>query len=181
MAKQIINPETLILETAKKILLDGGYDKLNMRNVAKECGIATGSIYNYYPTKSELIVAMMTEYWDDFFVFMEEIESLPFFDSLHSMFFKLEDFVKVFREVWLKPDLYKSKDSVNKGVKKEHEYLFKIQLFIEKKLIEEFPNNLEEISPREFSTFIISNFMSMLQNKRFSYESFEKIIKKLLK
>ena len=181
MAKQIVNPENLIIETAKKILLEGGYDKLNMRNVAKECGIAIGSIYNYYPTKSELIVAMMTEYWDEFFIFMKEIESLQFFDGLRSMFFKLEDFVKVFREVWLKPDLYKSKDSVNKGVKKEHEYLFKIQLFIEKKLIEEFPNNLEEISPREFSTFIISNFMSMLQNKRFSYESFEKIIKKLLK
>ena len=181
MAKQIVNPEILILKTAKEILLQGGYDELNMRNVAKECGIAIGSIYNYYPTKSELIVAMMTEYWDEFFVFMNDIETLPFFDFLHSMFFKLDDFVKVFREVWLKPDLYKSKDSVNKGVKKEHEYLFKIQVFIEKKLIEEYPNSFADLSPREFSTFIISNFMSMLQNNRFSYESFEKIIKKLLK
>lgn len=180
MAKQIDNPQTLILNVSKQILINSGYNSLNMRSVAKECGISIGSIYNYYPNKSELIVAMMAEYWDDFFHYFDELEKLSFFSCLRTMFFRLDEFVSVFKEVWLKPELYKSKDSsIEKGVKKEREYLIKIQLFIEKQLVKEF--SLEDnLNKSELSNFIISNFMSMLQNKRYSYDSFEKILKKLL-
>lgn len=180
MTKQIVNPQSLILCTSKKILIEKGYNQLNMRAVAKECGISIGSIYNYYPNKSELVVTMMTEYWDDFFNYFDELEKLDLFPCLRAMFFKLDKFVSIFKEVWLKPELYKAKDaSIEKGIKKEKEYLLRIQNFIEIKLEEKF-HSLSDISKNELSTFIISNFMSMLRNKQFTYDSFEKILKKLL-
>lgn len=51
MARVIDNPKQLILSHAKVILYDHGYQKLSMRALSKACGIALGTIYNYYPTK----------------------------------------------------------------------------------------------------------------------------------
>lgn len=179
VAKLLGNPKQMILEKAKELLITDGYEALNMRTIAKKCNIAIGSIYNYFPNKSELLLEMMTDYWDDFFVYLDkEVINSPLIDALNAMFHKLDDFVKVFKAIWLRPDLYKTPQYVNNGIKREHEYLYKIQQFIELKIEKE--NKLSDISISELSTFIISNFMSMLQNKRFSYEIFKKIIKKLL-
>ena len=53
-----------ILDTAKKILLDKNGETFSMRNIAKECGISAGTIYNYYPDKDTLMEEIMITDWD---------------------------------------------------------------------------------------------------------------------
>lgn len=60
-----------IVGAAIEILQKGDIASLSMRNVAQACGVAVGSIYNYFPTKSELIIAVIAEVWGR--VFPEEI------------------------------------------------------------------------------------------------------------
>lgn len=56
MNKTITSQEA-ILCAGKEIVLEKGLQGLNIRDVARRCGVSVGSIYNYFPTKSDLIVA----------------------------------------------------------------------------------------------------------------------------
>lgn len=56
-----------ILEVSRKLVLEKGLSTVNMRMVAKECGVAVGSIYNYFPSKSDLVCATVETIWKDIF------------------------------------------------------------------------------------------------------------------
>ena len=47
-----------ILEQALLIAKKEGIDKLSIRKLASACGIAIGSVYNYYPDKDTLVTAV---------------------------------------------------------------------------------------------------------------------------
>ena len=51
IGKLIENPKDMIFQSAKSIAKNKGIDKVNIRLVAKDCGIAVGTIYNYFPQK----------------------------------------------------------------------------------------------------------------------------------
>lgn len=56
-----------ILRAAKTLALAQGTAELNMRSLAHACGISVGSIYNYFPTKSDLMIAVVAEIWQEIF------------------------------------------------------------------------------------------------------------------
>ena len=51
-----------ILEAALSAFSNLGYDRATIPDIAREAGIAVGTIYNYYPSKRELLVAITTKY-----------------------------------------------------------------------------------------------------------------------
>lgn len=53
------NNKNEIIESAKKILSEQGYQKLKMRAVAKGAGIKAASIYNHFKEKEELIYELI--------------------------------------------------------------------------------------------------------------------------
>lgn len=54
-----------ILEASRGLLRERGWSALNMRSVAAECGVAVGSLYNYFPSKTELVMATVESVWQD--------------------------------------------------------------------------------------------------------------------
>ena len=56
-----------ILEVSRKIAARDGITAVNMRTVAAECGIALGSLYNYFVSKAELLSATVEAVWADIF------------------------------------------------------------------------------------------------------------------
>lgn len=58
-----ITSREAILATCKQIVAQSGMPALNMRVVAARCGVALGSIYNYFPSKEELLVATVESIW----------------------------------------------------------------------------------------------------------------------
>ena len=54
-----------IMRVSRKIVSEKGLPALNMRTLAKECGIALGTLYNYYSDKDELVVAAIESVWQD--------------------------------------------------------------------------------------------------------------------
>lgn len=186
MARIIENPKQLILSTATNILSNRGYKELSIRNVAKECNIAVGTIYNYFPTKRDLIVEMMSNHWNEYFNSLESlaISDKPFFDKLENMFMQLETVIKNFREVWLKPELYQEPDYVEQGVAREGVYMEKLIRKIEEFLVSECEKPHSEIKLKldsyETAKFILLNFITVIQMPIFRYQSFEKFLKELL-
>src|SRR5437588_4664153 len=49
--------DRLILETAKRLLRERGYDRLTMDGVAKQAGVARTTVYRRYRDKAELVSA----------------------------------------------------------------------------------------------------------------------------
>lgn len=50
---------------AQKQLSEQGYKKTTIRSVAQECGIAVGTVYNYFKSKDMLIASLILEDWND--------------------------------------------------------------------------------------------------------------------
>lgn len=181
MSRIIVNPSELILNTAKEILYNDGYNKLSMRNVARSCNIGLGTIYNYYPTKKSLVIEMMTCYWSDFIIKTQTIvkSDNEFYHKLKKIFDDLSFFIKTFKEIWLKPELYANPDYVKSGVEKEDIYIEKLVLLIEDILIKE--NKIKgSITSYELAKFIVLNYITIVQMPTFKYSDFEIILKQLL-
>ena len=46
-----------IIETARRLLEEEGYEGMTMRGLAKQAGVAQGTLYNLYSSKDELVLA----------------------------------------------------------------------------------------------------------------------------
>ena len=56
--------ENILLEAQKQVLTQG-YSQTTIRSVAGACGIAVGTIYNYFPSKNVMIASFMLADWQD--------------------------------------------------------------------------------------------------------------------
>ena len=54
MPKIIENVREMLLHEARRQAEAYGYSSVTVRSVAKECGIGTGTVYNYFPSKDML-------------------------------------------------------------------------------------------------------------------------------
>ena len=50
-----------IMEAAKKIFSEKGFQKASMAEIAKDAGVGTGTIYNYFSSKGALLLRIFTE------------------------------------------------------------------------------------------------------------------------
>lgn len=63
MPKIIQGLRESMLGRTRQILLEGGYGEVTIRRVARDCGVAVGTVYNYYPSKEMLVAAVMLQDW----------------------------------------------------------------------------------------------------------------------
>ena len=64
MPRALDNARKALISCTRKMVAKEGYTAFSMRNVAKECGMAPGTIYNYFHSKDDLIGACMLEDWE---------------------------------------------------------------------------------------------------------------------
>lgn len=185
MSRIIENPKQLILSKAKELLYNEGYTKLSMRALSRACDIALGTIYNYYPTKKELIIEMMTDYWQNYLYILKDIVSSndSLYIKLNKIFDELSVFIKSFKQLWLTPELYDSPEYIKGGLEKEYVFMERLIVVIEDILKKEQANNNIQIKLDSYETakFILMNFITMVQMPLFKYSSFELFLKELLK
>lgn len=63
----IVTSQEEILQKAREIALTDGLEALNIRSVAAACGIAVGTVYRYFPGKTELVTAVIGRIWREIF------------------------------------------------------------------------------------------------------------------
>ncbi|MFA6075686.1 MAG: TetR/AcrR family transcriptional regulator [Negativicutes bacterium] len=188
MPKHIEDPTGLVLEHANKILFESGYSNFSIRNVAQSCGISVGTIYNYFPTKNDLIMKLIQNHWQQYYLFLEAIdhEEIGLFQKLACIFIEFKTFTNSFRELWLKsveqgfpcnlPEARNYKADFFKNLSQKIE-----QIIVNCKPVQE--TRSYYLTSKELSQFILVNFtamaMAMPQTDIFDYECFEKILRKL--
>ena len=63
MPKIIENIREKLLAEAKRQVSESGYSSMTIRSVATACGVGTGTVYNYFPSKDMLVASFMLEDW----------------------------------------------------------------------------------------------------------------------
>lgn len=185
MSQTIDNPQKIILNNAKKILYEEGYKKLSIRRIAKLSNIATGTIYNYYSNKKDIVMEMMMDYWEDFFKVINDIDKMDenFYSKLFRIFKELSKFIKTFKEIWLSMDFYDDPAYLESGMEKEPIYINRLITRMEDILKSESCKVHTSIQVsmdyHVAAEFIILNLITIVQMKIFDYKSFEKILKSL--
>lgn len=108
----IVTSKEEILKISRELIRQQGWSAVNIRSVAAACGVAVGSIYNYFDSKSALVGATVESVWYEIFhrpgnenmfqdtqgciIWMYErmeygCKQYPGFFTLHSLGFMQED------------------------------------------------------------------------------------------
>lgn len=65
MPKIIPDVRNRILASARRQLIESGFNGLSLRGVAVDCNIAVGTTYNYFSSKADLANAVMEMDWEE--------------------------------------------------------------------------------------------------------------------
>lgn len=87
----VVTSREAILAVSKSIAATEGLNRINMRTVAACCKVAVGSVYNYFPSKAELLSATVEEIWKDIFDDTEECCCASFTEAISWLFFRIHD------------------------------------------------------------------------------------------
>lgn len=77
----------VLLAHARALADAEGIGAVNMRAIAQKAGVATGTVYNYFSSKDEILLALTEEYWEKTLQEMETaIAADSFCDRLEKIF-----------------------------------------------------------------------------------------------
>ena len=104
MPKIIENVKEKALEEARKILLlEEGYEGLTIRAIAAKLGVATGTIYNYFPSKDYLTASVMLKDWQSLMGALKRQQPAKgeeAAEALRPLYEAIQTFSKEYRTVW---------------------------------------------------------------------------------
>lgn len=186
MSRIIENPKELILSTATTLAHEEGIASINMRAVAKKCDIALGTIYNYFPTKMDLVIAIIENFWNECFKEFHHAydPTLDFFKQLEVLYFYMLNYLEQFRETWLKdlstlPDLHKKQGKAREIAYMDH-FIIVFEELLETHHVYFDQDSYNALGKKRLLHFIFSNFITMLKNNERDYEYFDLILKRIL-
>lgn len=81
-----------LIELAQHIADTEGIEAVNIRSIARKAGIASGTIYNYFSNKDEILLALTEEYWKQTLLEVgTEITADSFCEQLQEIFYFLQE------------------------------------------------------------------------------------------
>lgn len=174
MPKIIPDLRNKILVEAKRELFSGGYKSISIRGVAAETGIAIGTIYDYFPSKSDLVVSVVLVDWFKTMARMKESinRATSFNSGLKIVYNGLSSF-------WLYYGIVFKDVTIEPLTPEFDKRLQKLEGQIESIIEPLFKNFAPNVSPFELS-FITKNLLLGVC-KKWDYNDFNPIILKIAK
>ncbi|MFA6693756.1 MAG: TetR/AcrR family transcriptional regulator [Bacillota bacterium] len=82
----------VLLNCARYLADTEGVDAINIRSIAQRAGVATGTVYNYFSNKKEILLALTEEYWKKALLDMRTaITADTFYGQLEEIFTFLKE------------------------------------------------------------------------------------------
>ena len=103
MPKIIAGVKEALLNETKRQIEEVGYEHTTIRSVAAACGLAIGTVYNYFPSKDMLVASLLMEDWTQVIL---DLKTAPTSDPrayLHQMYQSLVDFSARHRSLFADP------------------------------------------------------------------------------
>lgn len=180
----IPNLKQHILDIAKALASKYGISKINVRMVAKESGVAIGTIYNYYPAKGDIIAAVIADFWKAAFanISPDIFHKVDLISALEQVYYELLKYVSSFKDNWLEQLMLLNAKDKDIGRAMEKEYMQKIYSAI-LALLEHNAHVLEHYTHQEregLARFIYDNILLMLKRNEQDFSLFKKILQRII-
>jgi TetR/AcrR family fatty acid metabolism transcriptional regulator len=90
------NKEADILEAAIKVFAKFGYHNSGISQIAKEAGIASGSVYLYYKNKEEVLASIFRKVWEQLYNEITKINNRKDLSSIDKLEYLIDVIFDVF-------------------------------------------------------------------------------------
>ena len=172
-----VTTQAELLDAAKEIVFKEGAASLNIRTLSQKCGISIGTVYNYFPSKADLMLRVVDNFWKS--VFSTSIVPISigvnFLDFFQAVYLQLSQSVLEFETVYLEQlDILCSSDK-KRGKQIEQEHFDKVRAAFLKSLAQDpgIDANIWSASftPEQFVSFLFDNILTSLKrgNRDCSY------------
>ncbi len=174
MPKKIENIRETALKLTKQALEKEGFESFTMREIAAACGVALGTMYNYFPSKEMLTAAVVYEDWKLYYAEMEaQIETAKQFnEALADVYNGIAAFSRDYEFLFL-GDL-QSFSSKYRYSERHTRLLAQIEALI-RKIIGRF-----NITAEDFTVTFIAETLINCGVKHYSFSQLKPILDKLL-
>lgn len=108
MPKIIENVKEQLLSEARRQIEERGYAQTTVRSVAAACGIAVGTVYNYFPSKDMLIASFVVADWFEATKDLTEHPPGTAEEAIRSVYDLLRDFSNTHRALFTDHDAAKT-------------------------------------------------------------------------
>lgn len=174
MPKIIENLDERILKEASDQLFSKGYHNMTMRSVADSCGIAVGTVYNYYKSKDLLIAQIMLKDWKQILadISLKCSSSIDIHEAFKIMYDGLTEFVAKYDVVWSQ---YGKTASIRRDMPMQYDMLIKQLSGILKEVLVRCYNEQDEYIP----VFLAEILLNASAKRDFVFENITGILKRM--
>lgn len=175
-----------IMEQACLIVKEKGIQFLSIRNLATRCKVSVGSIYNYYPTKSELVIAVIEDFWSHAYTHedLRKVSLDDFFASYLKLYQTIYSYLQQFDGNWMHQLAALDQDMKELGRRLEHDYFQDIKkmlsIMLEKDQCIRKNQWSQVFTKQEFIDFLFDNTLLELQKGNEQPTFFLEVLKKIL-
>ncbi len=179
-----ITSEKDILKVSKQIVSEKGLEAITMRNVARECEVAVGSIYNYYASKNDLVIATIESIWKEIIGDERLQQYSGFLDSAQGLFECIQIGNEKYPYFFSLHSMSLAESGKEKGRMAMHQCFQGIKEYLLNSLKKD-KNIKKEVfrynfSEEQFVDFVFSNLISLLLHKEKSCEFLLIVIQKII-
>lgn len=160
-----------IMKCTKRIMFEEGYQKISLRSIAKECGIAVGTIYNYFESKEMLIATILLEDWKKALERMDNSceQASNIQEGLLYIYDSIEEFCKKYEDIW------NQSHDASTSIKSRH-YLLQNQIV---NRINDLLDRFSYSEDKDMSVIVAECVLTCATRKEISVEQYQKMIKRL--
>jgi AcrR family transcriptional regulator len=166
--KIIENLRESLISEGRKTLFEKNYTQLNIRDIAKSCGIGIGTFYNYFPNKEEFISEIFRDDWRNTLALADKLKETeePLKEKIRKIYLSMQDFVDRYISIFYEIAMLK-------GYESKRDYDMK-DIFVKMEEIlalEKARGNVKSIlTPEKLAHFVVSNIMNLNKNKYMSFD-----------
>ena len=171
-----------IIITCQRMVQEKGLSSINMRSVASECRVSVGAIYNYFPSKTDLLCATIESIWRDIFhMSKEQFAFTDFIECLSWLFESIQQGGKKYPEFLSRHAMALASENKIVGQKMMNQYF----VHLKKHLLEVLKKDCkirknafnENLSQAMFIEYIFELFIASVINSQLDYKGILELVR----
>ncbi len=180
-----ITTKEQIISVCQQIAKEKGLASINMRSVAAECDVSVGAIYNYFPSKAELLCATIESIWKDIFhMSKEQFEFTDFIECLTWLFESIQQGGKKYPEFLSRHTMVLASENKVIGQKMMQKYLVHLKGHLNEVLRKDtkIRKNAfnEKLSQALFVDYVFELFIFSVVNSKQDYQGILELVRRYL-
>lgn len=184
MNKTLTSKEA-ILAVAKEIVTQAGTQALNMREVAQRCNVAVGSVYNYFPSKEDLLIETIQMVWTEIMHHSKECSSeIGFAENVIFLFERVRSGADKYPSFFTIHSMNFSGGEKSKGREAMNQYFDHIKRGLKESLSRDGKVRKDafddDFTKADFVDFVFTNLISLFMRKQTSCSFLLEVIKRTI-